>query len=160
MKKFVALFLIVTILCVTLNSCGNNESTEPSAVDKLSAEEYEIYSVLSTNLYTFKEPASVTVKSATKTEKGIYVIEVSAKNSFGVSSSEGFFIFSKNGWYDQVDDKEKLYTKSTLANAMYHASDEDKLAFILDLDTYACSYNAYTLNAALYEYKELRGWID
>lgn len=161
MKRLLALILTITV-CFGLLSC--NKSAE-SAVDQLTENDYELYSVIKNKLSDFKNPASVTIISAAKTKNNLAVVDVSALNGYGGNSSEEYLIALEDLYVGDalIMSKGGMKEPSTVLTCIGSISSIDKEAkvqFSNDLVEMESCYDVSALNAALKEYKMDQGWID
>ena len=168
MKRIVTLFLIVLMmLAIALFavSCGETEK-EQSAVEKLSSNEKLVYDIITGELSSFKDPGSVTITSIYQHTDSSVMVNISAKNSLGGTTSDEYLIFTKDaflpsgtqiaksGHMESFDDMNTRLGKTLKAKDF-----SDLYQFMIKTTpTTNISYDVGLLNEAINEYKDQRGW--
>ena len=166
MKKAFALLLTIVLIISsigTLTSCGK---TQTSAVDKLSAEEYEIFLIVTENLYRFKDPGSVIIGLAYKAVDGCAVLYINANDSLGIQRGEFYCVFIEDYFYTlEYDHSTKKFAKGTMIStddasyAIAQATREDRQKFMSIINGLSDSphYSESALGDALIEYRIEQG---
>ena len=157
MKKAFALLLTIVLIISsigTLTSCGKTH-----AVDKLSAEEYEIFLIV-------KDPGSVIIGLAYKAVDGCAVLYINANDSLGIQRGEFYCVFIEDYFYTlEYDHSTKKFAKGTMIStddasyAIAQATSEDRQKFMSIINGLSDSphYSESALGDALIEYKIEQG---
>jgi len=139
MKKTFSFFTLIFLFCafLTITACKSNntneQETQKSAIYTLSSDEKIVYNSVKGSISAFKDPSSVRVVTVyEKAFIGRY-IRISAKNSFGGTVTNIYFI---NG------------------HSLESTTDVDIYSYDIDPEI-----SVSKINAALDEYKEQKGWI-
>lgn len=168
MKKIITVFLAIAIALSTVifvTSCGDSDE-DKSAKDSLSSNERFVYDVITEELSSFKDPASVKIDSIYQHTDYSVMVKISGKNSYGGSVSDEYLIFTKDAYLSSgtkiagSGHMESFDDMCTRLGKSYNGKDFSELYTFMTKTspTTNISYNVALLNEAINDYKVLRGW--
>lgn len=155
-KRIVAIFLTLLLIVSTVGTFVSCDKKEASTVEKLSKEEYEIYLIVTENLYKFKDPSSVIIGLAYKAVNGCAVLYINANDSLGITRGEFYCVFIEDYFFNNGSSKFEKGTMLSTEDVSYTLSTaEDKRSFmnIINGLSDAPHYDELALNDALIEYR-------
>lgn len=187
--------MLVIILSFTFVACNNTDKTpstdngdnsytdddtdkdtpptDTSAYGKLTSDEKFFFDQFVNKIKLFKDPSSVRLISIKSYyQQSYFDIGVSAKNSFGGTTSEKYIFFTKNWSAPGVASGDENYGE--FANSVFKGSiytyDDITAAGNFNVDTMSAiaypssknidttSYSVANINKAIIEYLEEQGW--
>ena len=186
--------MLVIILSFTFVACNNTDKTpstdngdnsytdddtdkdtpptDTSAYGKLTSDEKFFFDQFVNKIKLFKDPSSVRLISIKSYyQQSYFDIGVSAKNSFGGTTSEKYIFFTKNWSAPGVasDDKDygefgnsafkgSIYTYDDITGGNFDVDTMSAIAYPSSNNIDTTSYLIANLNKAIIEYLEEQGW--
>ena len=146
--------------------------TDTSAYSKLTSDEKFFFDQFVNKIKLFKDPSSVRLVSIKSYyQQSYFDIGVSAKNSFGGTTSEKYIFFTKNWSAPGVasDDKDygewgnsafkgSIYTYDDITGGKFNVSAMVAIDSPSSSNIDTTSYSIANLNKAIVEYLEEQGW--
>lgn len=146
---------------------------EETAYDKLTSDEKFFFDQFVNKIKLFKDPSSVRLTSIRSYyQQSYFYIGVSAKNSFGGTTSEKYILFTKNWSAPGVasDDKDygewgnsafkgTIYTYDDITGGKFNVSGMSAIIYPSSENIDTTTYSVSNINKAIIEYLEEQGWV-
>ena len=146
--------------------------TDTSAYGKLTSDEKFFFDQFVNKIKLFKDPSSVRLISIKSYyQQSYFDIGVSAKNSFGGTTSEKYIFFTKNwsapgvasgdenyGEFGNSAFKGSIYSYDDITDGKFDFDTRLAIAYPSSKNIDTTSYSIANLNKAIIEYLEEQGW--